>query len=413
MKSLLAFGFFALLGVAFGYYSTFVQNGGFVTQHFDPYLEDEYVTEVDKLTKNETLAEEISKLSLEGGVPKIEVVNGALFDFGAMNRYTRKEHDFIIRNDGDGRLDLQVIETSCKCILGKAKKEFVFPGEQTEVHLEWISNQFQDDFSQHTTLKTNDPSRPRLELRVVGKVIVDVKPLPDEMILSRISLDSPSSTSTHIFSFKDPNLKILDHRFSNEETADLFSATFTPLDADSDVVKNEDGAVWAAAVELKVLPGLPIGSINQNLQVKTNAAEGYDIEIPIRGIVESDITLLDSSVHRINRLKNQLDLGIVAPGETITANLSLTVKGEFRDRTKFWIESDDVTPSGSLQASIEEPTRLKKVTVFPVKITIPADAEPVDKMSRDTEKNGRVIIQTNHPTSTSVVIYVRFGVEGI
>src|SRR5690606_2024160 len=112
------------------------------------------------------------------GAPRIEVIGGEEFDFGVMEPGGEGTHQFVVRNVGTAPLELDIIGSTCKCTVGTLQQETVAPGEQTEIELRWVANTNSEEFGQTATLKTNDPSRGELNLKIRGKVISTMTMVP-------------------------------------------------------------------------------------------------------------------------------------------------------------------------------------------------------------------------------------------
>ncbi|MCA9265782.1 MAG: DUF1573 domain-containing protein [Planctomycetales bacterium] len=103
------------------------------------------------------------------GTPRLEC-DVTEFDFGAMDPDSKSSHAFRIRNMGDAPLTLSDAGTSCKCTVSSFPREPIAPGGYAEVVLEWKSTEDEREFAQSANFKTNDPSRPNLELTIQGQV---------------------------------------------------------------------------------------------------------------------------------------------------------------------------------------------------------------------------------------------------
>ncbi len=410
MKTLICVVVVVIVGVITGVASTKYETGG-LPDRFDLYRTDDFEDHTEYLAKSEEFGDEVAKLT-STGVPKLTIQDSELYNFGAMNRHEIKRHTFVIGNEGEGMLEIWLLDTSCRCTLSKVKKRLIPPGETSEVEMEWMTNDYSDTFSQHATLGTNDPTRPKFDLRIRGKVISDVKASPAELVVSRIPVDHPVSVSTYVYSYYNDDMEITGHHFSNLEIESHFEVSIEKVPSDSQIVKDEVGAVSAHEVTISVSPGMPIGSINQTLLLSVNVPGLPDIELPVRGIIEGDITPRGNHKHKYDTRTNQVYLGVVAKGESLTSTMTLTVKGEFKEKIEFTIEKDGIDPADSLQAEIGPPTKLEKAWIFPLTITVPEDALPVDRLDVDPDKNGKIIIKTNHPSAPAIVLYFRFSVEG-
>src|SRR4051812_12873153 len=71
-----------------------------------------------------------------GAKPKIKIVSGGdtTYDFGTLSQQATGKHTWTIKNEGEGDLELWMIDSTCSCTLAKFKegaKAIVKPGETT------------------------------------------------------------------------------------------------------------------------------------------------------------------------------------------------------------------------------------------------------------------------------------------
>ena len=76
--------------------------------------------------------DERPKPSEQGPWPKA-IFDETEYSFGSMQVGTEKEHEFIIRNEGDAELKLQAGQPTCKCTAFELSDTVVGPGDQTKL----------------------------------------------------------------------------------------------------------------------------------------------------------------------------------------------------------------------------------------------------------------------------------------
>ena len=115
------------------------------------------------------------------GEPKAVVEGAKVFEFGTMPQNTTGKHTWIVRNEGQGILELWMISSTCSCTLAKfkdGKKAFVKPGESTEITLEFETRQNNGLYEKGADIGSNDPNLPKFMLHVHGKVYPAVMVYP-------------------------------------------------------------------------------------------------------------------------------------------------------------------------------------------------------------------------------------------
>jgi hypothetical protein len=85
---------------------------------------------------------------------------------------TANRHSWIIRNESSTPLKLRTHFTSGRCgfSLWLGQDQIIAPGGTFVVSLAWTTpSRFNQPFSNHAEVWTNDPERPKLQFKVVGK----------------------------------------------------------------------------------------------------------------------------------------------------------------------------------------------------------------------------------------------------
>jgi hypothetical protein len=206
-------------------------------------------------------------------------IEQVLFDAKQVDVNSQQQHKFIFRNDGDALLRLNVGETSCQCTTSLVESKEVPPGQSTEVSVLW-KTEHTGEFRHTATIMTNDPLRPRVALTVIGTVIPTMTVEPSEVILGNFSNTIARRAEVRIFSFLDEDFEITGHELVNPKTAEFFEVVVQAAPLVD--IKGAD-AKSGFIITITIKPGLPGGPIQQTIRLKTNRANGSQLEIPIRG----------------------------------------------------------------------------------------------------------------------------------
>ena len=86
------------LGVGIGVGNTIVER----TSHEELFLPAEFAAHAKRVEANKKSVE-VPKTR-----PKVEFVNGRVYEFGSMERLSKQSHTFLIKNVGDAPLKLKV-----------------------------------------------------------------------------------------------------------------------------------------------------------------------------------------------------------------------------------------------------------------------------------------------------------------
>lgn len=388
----------AVVGIALGGLRTYVE----MRRDVDLFMPEEYAVLAAK--RDQELAR-----TVPGKRPKVEVVGSAEYDFGSMERQTTSQHTFRLKNVGDAPLSVEKGPTSCKCTVGELAKGLLEPGETVDILVEWAGNLLlgQVDFKQTVQIKTNDPDRPFVEFTVHGYLTDSCRVLPEELSVGALSVHDSVQTAFRLYAFRNDPLEILQCEWENKATAECFGLTWEPLPEEE--VQKEKGATSGLLGKVTINPGLPLGPINQTIELKIRTDKDNNVRIPIVGRALSDIRLASSSQFSANR--NLLTLGVVPRGETVEAVLQMYVTGPYRQETHFTVQ--EVDPASHLTVTVSEPKELNqgKALQYSITITASSAAGPINRLGSGSATSGHVILATTHPQTKEVPISVRFAVE--
>lgn len=339
--------------------------------------------------------------------PMAVVVGAMDYDFGVGQRNGALNHVFRIRNDGDEPLRLEKGATSCKCTLSDIKTGELLPGQTADVRLDWKLTTLGEQFRQTAEIHTNDPARPTLVLAVHGKVEDLVQLEPRELALTSVPVNEGATETVRLYGFKVKDVQIVSQEFSNPETASFFNLTWRSATAEELQTKKE--ATCGLTGTLTVKPGLPLGPINQTIQLKTNVADADKLELAVTGSVISDISIVGPS--QFSEKRGVLFLGIVQQDRGAKATLRILVKGPHREDVKLTLR--EVDPQDVLSVKLDEARKINDgaVYMYPLQIEIPPGSRLVNRLGTDQAKMGKIVIETTHPTAKTIPIRVKFAVE--
>lgn len=331
-----------------------------------------------------------------------------VFDFGAMERGEKLSHTFKVENQGDTPLVLEKGSTSCKCTVSGLDKTQVAPGESAEVTMEWTAESELPEFRQTATIKTNDPGRSELKFEVKGRIVQAILVEPRELNFEK-SAGVTKSYEVHLTSVNFDNLEIVGHSFEDPATASYFDVNARPLTADElkqmpfFAAEPKGGAL----VTVTVKPGLPLGPIRQKIRLATNIESRPEIELPVHGSIQGDISLVGRGWNQSELL---LTLGLLRSGAGAERELKIHVRGPHAGQVKFQVQ--EVRPA-QIKVSLGESSELNdgRVQQVPLSIEIPADLPPVSLLGKNHGGFGEVVLSTTHPDFPELRLQLKFAIE--
>jgi hypothetical protein len=210
-----------------------------------------------------------------GPAPKI-VCEAPVFEFGEVDSEVKVEHDFMVRNAGEGTLEIKNVRTSCGCTVAQPENKTLAPGQETKISTTLSLKGRQGVTSKTVTVECNDPETPVLKLELKGTAVAAITIEPRTVSLGRVVDASPISQAISIKATKpDLNFKI--------ESVD--SSTLPQFKTEIKTV--EEGKSYE--VLLTSAEALPVGNINGRLMIKTDTPSNPIINVSVFAQVIGDL----------------------------------------------------------------------------------------------------------------------------
>lgn len=334
------------------------------------------------------------------GAPKVVVVladdqdpgeEPEQYNFDAMERGEGGERVFLFRNDGEGVLTLKLGKASCKCTGTKLTRDRLRPGETSEVTVEWDTSEKEPGpISLSAPVITNDPERPTVVLRVTGSIATTFQVQPRVFSLGEVREGDPKEATVRLFGFRSDPIRVTDYKFANAETAEQFELEIEDLpEEDLELNESKSGQV----LRIRTTGELPIGRLNQQVNLTTNDPDMPPIQVDITGSVVGDLRVAGRDFDATSHV---LDLGTFQASEGVEKSLFILIGGPHREETE--VEIASVEPE-SVQVTLGEPQVLGggSLTRIPVTIVIPPNAPPESRLGGTGGPLGKIEFQTTHP----------------
>lgn len=296
-------------------------------------------------------------LNVQNQSKPIAVVRESEFDFGMVDPHTTLTHDFVLKNEGDAPLALSVAGTSCKCTIGNLENDFLPPGEQTTVTLTWNTGYQAERYEQTADIKTNDPLRRTITLRVKGEVKAEFV-APEQVVFSTTDVGVPAEAKFLVYSQAWKDFTVTSVRCD----APGFEWYAEPADPNSASLADAEAA---AAWEVRVFSApMEFGDYKAKINITaepTDGGEPVQREIACLGKVRKPINFYHPDIHKTLGL----DLGTLVAGTEHQFHVVVRARTDV-DRK---IEVLDVVPK-ELQATLEP---MSTAGSYRLTLTVPAD----------------------------------------
>ena len=360
------------------------------------------------------------KAKTQLGAPRIEVIGGEEFDFGVMEPGSKGEHKFVVKNLGEFPMTLEIIGSTCKCTIGKLDKSSIGPGEQTEISLTWDVKTDSEDFGQSAILKTNDPTRGELHLKIKGRAINQMTMVPRNFGFGEIESGETISLDSVVYSFLKTPIVPTSQKFSDDLLTQSATFAVEEIDLASVTDKTYASATQAFKVTCNLRPGLPQGAVQQNFSFgfvekafigedgKFDEAQKKYFSTAISGRIVGAMSMVENSkcqavaggyVYTIGRV----NLAVAKPER---ANIML--RGKYKDAIK--LSLGDIEPAGVLKAELGEPVGRASVMLYPLRLWLDPEAKPIERLGKSDDDYGVVWIRTDNPDVSPLRLRVRFAV---
>ncbi|WP_162275870.1 DUF1573 domain-containing protein [Roseimaritima ulvae] len=412
MKIFLALLVVAVIaGSAIGYTST-VRRYSWTDEKFGYFTKGGDLQPKDLLAHMRSLQQE--------GLAKVEVVGGAEFDFGSMLREADGEHDFVIKNVGDGPLELSVLRTTCKCTLGELADSSLEPGESTVVHMAWSAKTSGARFQQTATISTTDPYNGELELRIVGDVVDRLTARPSSWNVGEISSTAAIEKTCTIYSRIEYDIQFKENRWLAKIAGADVDLDVQPVPVDTETALRYPDTRQAFQATLKVSPGMETGLFSHTAIVEFEPVEAKHASekksgelstlIKFEGRVVDDLSLSGGS-RLAGRSRDQYiyTLPPVAAGEGTSSDLLVLLRGPHRDDTKLSI--GEVQPAEVLAAELGDPKVKENLVMHVLKLRVREDAPVMQRDGNQKDDYGTVWIKSDNEEVAPLRLRVKFNVH--
>lgn len=351
----------------------------------------------------------VAETTEAGELPTATVVDGLIYNFGTMDKGETRQHTFVIRNDGKVPLKLKLRDTSCKCTLAEFDEAEVPPGGTQPVTLEWKSPDYTDAFSQNARIQTNDPSNRLLELRVIGRISVPIRPMPEQLFVGEIPVAEGFEGAIDLLAFKADSLQVASIEWLQPDPDRRLEVVPEPIAAD-DPVRVADPTI-RSGVRLKVRgpAGLPLGPLRGDFRVVTDPPTIEPFDLSVQGRVVGDYTIDTLRRAPFDPQRNMIDMGTIPASQSKSLEISLIVRGGAAETVEISIDPQEIDPNAVLKAEVMPKRRLGAITSIPIRIDLVGRGETFSRLGPTPELLGKIVVRTTDPTTPVIDVYVKFA----
>jgi hypothetical protein len=331
------------------------------------------------------------------------VIEDTEFEFGRMEVGDERVHEFVIRNEGEAPLLITKGPTTCQCTVSDLETGQVAVGSSARISLKWKPTVQAEQFSKGAEIRTNDPKRRSIHLRIVGMVAPRLLVFPERTWESPDVLEgAPAVFGGAIFSPVADAFQVV----SLESGTPLVTAESLPMDKQQLEAKH---ALSGHLIRVSVSPDVPIGPFTFPLKIKTNLplrkadgtfGEGMATEVLVTGHRRGPIRIMGGPYWDEKSMTVTMGSFDAKTGKKVT--LPLFVRGAGSEDFRL-IESTECDPQ-ALQVTLEHDQNSKgKQSRFLLTVEYPAGAP---RTSHRTDNPGKVRLRTNLPGAPEITFSV-------
>ncbi|MGO9063033.1 MAG: DUF1573 domain-containing protein [Candidatus Binataceae bacterium] len=298
-----------------------------------------------------------------GPQPRIQAAN-PVYDFGEVVEGTPVKYEFTIKNIGQAELIIGQVQSSCGCTVAQSDKKRLAPGDETQLPVTFDTSHERGRANRRIDVYTNDPQTPDLALNIQGVIKVESEATPAEVVFGNVKHRTEQTQEVAIsYHGKGKDFRITKVANSNSNIA----------------VTQEPGL----KLKVSLLKTMPAGPFQDTIEIATN---GRPIEIPVYGRIVGNLVTEPA----------QVSFGILPHGAGAMRIVRLTNSGPHPVAIK---GVSSTNPAVVVQS---EPISAGKV----YKVTL-----ELRKGTPDGQLRGQVVIQTDDPEQTSLMVPF-YGIVG-
>ena len=295
-------------------------------------------------------------------------------DFGVVNKGERLTHEFRVRNDGDGELEISEVRPSCGCTVADYDKS-IEPGGTGRITATVDTRNFKGGIAKSVRVFTNDTENPQIDLVIKANVRSQVEVDPGYVRFVAVYGELQKESVQSIWSDDQRDLKVLDAK-SPYPFVDVAYREATEEERNRGVA----GKQWQ--VEVALDKDAPVGPLADFIVLTTNHPELKTVRIPISGFVRPVMSVTPRIA----------DFGRREIAEPQTASL------EIRNLSGTAVELREITSDvAGLEAEIEA---LEKGRLYKVLLTLQPGMAKGDF-------SGVVTITTNSSRQPTIEVSVK------
>lgn len=354
--------------------------------------------QVDAIVDYQQRAKELTKATgLPTRVSPKAVALTSHYNFGTMDPMTIGVHKFYVRNDGGAPLRLLLLDSSCKCTVGKVEDDEIPPGGMGEVEMEWNTGNQVAYYKQWARIATNASDDAELTFHIEGVVRQDIRFEPEAFEFGQSHPTESQQRSLLLFSQTLDDFEV--EKVSPSRAG--FEFSLAPASA-------EELAAHQARKGYRVTVQSPTDLTKGNYQeyldfaikLRPEGTKASNYSILLRGRVLGRLAVFGQGIDELG----YLHLGTLTYGKGATAKLKVQVRDQDPELT---VKRIHVEPD-FLQAELTKSRGVSVDSLYDLRVSVPQDAPPC---AHKGDAAGLVRIEFDHPRIPQLTLKVLVSIR--
>lgn len=226
------------------------------------------------------------------GTPRI-VVDEPEFHFGEQANNQRIDHTFVVRNEGDSKLLITNIRSSCGCTVGNVTSREIDPGETSEITASYNLRGRRGRQRSVLTIESNDPDQRQTRLTMSGYALQEMTVRPTTVVFGQVPVGSRSQRQVELTGVSDLPFQV--------ERVEIQGDGF-------DVIDQEEIAPHHHRLSIETVPDGESGHRRATLVVHTSHPRVPVVQVPLNAdwagalsVAPAAITLMAGSDRPVTR----------------------------------------------------------------------------------------------------------------
>ncbi len=204
------------------------------------------------------------------GIPRLNNGKDSSYhlDLGEVPNFLPSKHILTIKNTGKDTLIIRDVGASCGCTATLLSQDHIAPNDSGTLSITFDAKRFEGVVEKRITMRTNDISHSKVEIRLKANVITLLEIEPEYIFFKAVK-DSTSTQTLTIKNVSKDNIKILSHKSDKDFIQSKISS--------NEIKPNE-----TATITIECTPKIS-GTFNGNLEIKTDNEKIKQFQVRLFG----------------------------------------------------------------------------------------------------------------------------------